>query len=173
VSSTSAQLVRSDRVGVYSLNGTYEKIISRIPFPLLAARYGDLWLRQDGSVGYNKVKSHDENWTTRIDGIVAETVSMGQALHCYQGMSPKRLLAMTVDGRRYLVLFTGITHFLSGTESVIAKVPGVHHAGALAVGVKAAFQNRGEGERAVEARKIWLSVLSGELSPAELPPLVP
>jgi len=165
----SAQLIRSDRVGLYSLNGAYEKIVSRIPLPLLSARYGNLWLRQDGSVGYNKAKSYDENWTTHVRSMTVEPVSLGQALHCYQGVSPKRLLAMTVDDRRYLVLFTGITHFLSSGETVIAHIPGVHHVGALAVGTKSAFQNRGGGKRAVEARNAWQSVVSGATAPAQLP----
>jgi hypothetical protein len=165
----SAQLIRCDRVGLYSLNGAYEKIVSRIPLPLLSARYGDLWLRQDGSAGYNKVKGYDDNWTTHIRAMTVEAVSLGQALHCYQGVSPKRLLAMSLDDRRYLVLFTGITHFLSRGETVVAHIPGVHHAGALAVGAKSAFQNRGDGKRAVEARNTWLSVVSGALAPAELP----
>jgi hypothetical protein len=166
---SSAQLIRSDRVGLYSLNGAYEKLVSLIPLPLLSARYGDLSLRQDGTVTYEKVKSYDENWSTHIRGMSAEPVSLGQALHCYQGVSPKRLLAMTVDDRRYLVLFTGVTHFISGGEKLIAHIPGVHHAGALAVGTKSAFQNRGGGKRAVEARNAWLSVLSGAAAPDQLP----
>lgn len=163
----STELIRSDRVGLYSLNGTYEKIVSRIPLPLLSARYGDLWLSRDGSVGYNKVKRYDDSWTTHVHAMTVEPVSLGQALHCYQGVSPKRLLAMTIDDRRYLVLFTGITHFLSSGERVVAHIPGVHHVGALAVEAKSAIQNRGGAKRAVEARNAWLSVVGGAVPSAE------
>lgn len=171
MSDVSAPLVRSDRVGLYSLNGTYEKLVSLIPFPLLTALYGDLWLRRDGSVGYVKVSSYDNNWNTHIDAMTAEAVSFGQALHCYKGVSPKYLLAMTVDDRRYLVLFTGVTHFITGAEKVIAHIPGVHHVGAIAVEAKNAFNNRGAAKRAVEARNTWLSVVSGQLDPATLAPI--
>ena len=54
-----------------------------------------------------------------------------------------RSMEIAFGSNRYLVVFTGITHFRSAADKLIAKVPGVHHAGAMIVEAKSLYKNHG------------------------------
>src|SRR5262245_10103924 len=127
------KIVRSDRIGLYSRNNPYDKALSHVPVPLMAATYGGLLLAEDGSVAFAKVSWYDQEWTSHIDQMSAADVSLLQAMSCYQGVSPKLLLDVSAGERKFYVLFTGIVRFNTKTENLFAKIPGVHHTGAFAV----------------------------------------
>jgi hypothetical protein len=158
------RIVRNDRVGLYKLG-----LLSNVPLPLISPSYGDMWLDSSGRLGVNMVKRYNAALAMSLAEVSeAREATLLEAIHCYQGAAPSRMIHVNLAGTRYLVLFLGITHFLSRGENVIAKVPGVHHAGAFAVGVKSAIDNRGAKGRALAARRIWLSVLKGEVRPSDL-----
>jgi hypothetical protein len=161
--------VRDDRVGIYKLG-----VLAYVPMPLTSASYYDLWLTTDGIIGVDKVKSYQSDWPAKSIRDISEVREVGfrEALTCYQGVMPSRMLHVRVHDQRYLILFTGITHFLSKSEKLIGHVPGVHHVGALLVEAKSNFNNRGSKARAIEARDVWFRVLTGQVNPSELPPLV-
>jgi hypothetical protein len=159
------KLVRRDRVGLFE-----QGLVSKIPLPLNAATYGDLWLTSSGQIGFSKVKWYNEDWQVSIaDVSEVRPATFAEALSCYQGVAPSRLLRAKLGDKRYLVLFLGITHFLSASEKAVGHVPGAHHAGAVAVQAKSVFDNRGAKKRAIEARDTWLRVLTRRVDPATLP----
>lgn len=161
------RIVRNDRVGLFKLG-----LVSNIPLPLTSAAFGDMWLTSGGALGVTMVRRYNKDLAMTLANVSeAREATLADAIRCYQGLAPGRMIHVNMAGTRYLVLFTGTTHFLSRAESLAAKVPGVHHAGAIAVGIKSAIDNRGSGSRAREARAIWLRVLTGEAVPASLPDL--
>jgi hypothetical protein len=153
---SNGNLVRSDRVGLYVRSGWEGKL------PIWAPEFGDLWLTDTGRVGFTRINWMGTSWETTLAEISdVAAVSRGTALRCYQGQIPNRLIDLTVNGKRYLVFFTGIVTFRSTAENLIAHIPGVHHAGAIAVGLKSGWDNRGTGERGRDARQAWWDLLTG------------
>jgi hypothetical protein len=156
-------LVRSDRVGLYVRSGWEGKM------PIWAPEYGDLWLTHTGRVGFTRVNWMGTNWETTLPEISdVREVSRATALRCYQGAIPRRLIEMTANNKRYIVFFTGIVKFRSKAENLIAHIPGVHHAGALAVELKSGWDNRGTGERGRDARQAWWDLLTSQTNRHEL-----
>jgi hypothetical protein len=161
------RLVRRDRVGLFD-----DAFMAKIPFPLNAATYGDLWLTDSGVVGFSKVKWYAKDWAfplAQVSEVRAGT--MRDALSCYQGVAPKRLIHAKFGSKRYFVLFLGITHFMSKTDKAISHIPDVHGAGGVIAQGKSAWDNRGAKARALEARDVWLRVLTNNVPPSSLPEL--
>ena len=81
-----------------------------------------------------------------------------------------RSMEIAFGSSRYLVVFTGIVQFRSTADKLIAKVPGVHHAGAMIVEAKSLYKNRGTRQRAIEAMHSWQEILKNEeILAADLP----
>lgn len=78
------------------------------------------------------------------------------------GIYYDRSMEIAFGSSRYLVVFTGIVHFRSTADKLIAKVPGVHHAGAMIVDAKSLYKNKGTKQRAIEAMRSWQEILKPE-----------
>ena len=154
-----SSLVRSDRVGIRSRTGVGAK-----PWGWLATSisYGDLWLTESGEMGFAKVKWYDQDWRTHISAVTANEIPKEAAYRTGAAMYYDRSMEITFDSSRYLVVFTGIVHFRSTADKLIAKVPGVHHAGAMIVEAKSLHKNRGTKQRAIEAMRSWLEILNNK-----------
>lgn len=158
------KLIRSDRIGLYTRSGWEGKM------PWLTPEYGDVWLTDTARVGFVKTKWWGTDWDTTLGEITdVSEVSRRTALRCYQGAFPDRLIAFTANDTRYIAFFTGIIKFQSTTEKVIAHIPGVHHAGALAVGLKSGWDNRGTADRGRAAREAWMDVLTRRVDLPQIP----
>jgi hypothetical protein len=160
-------LVRSDRVGIRSRTGTGAK-----PWGWLVTSisYGDLWLAESGEMGFAKVKWYDQDWRTRVTDVTAYEVPKEAAYRTGAGMYYDRSMEIAFGSSRYLVVFTGIVQFRSTADKLIAKVPGVHHAGAMIGEAKSLYKNRGTRQRAIEAMHSWQEILKNEeILAADLP----
>lgn len=155
-------LVRSDRVGIRSRTGIGARSWGWL---VTSVSYGDLWLTESGEMGFAKVKWYDQDWGTHINDVTAYTIPKEVAYRTGAGMYYDRSMEIAFGSNRYLVVFTGITHFRSTTDKLIAKVPGVHHAGAMIVEAKSLYKNRGTKERAIEAMHSWRKVLNNKEIP--------
>jgi hypothetical protein len=175
-------LVRHDRVGIWPLFGWRSKLPVWLP-PI----YGDLWLSQTGQAGFIRVSSglsyaspywtgakRRGGWETSLADMTAQPVGWRAAFRSnpYARIMRRRFIELHVSGQRYILMFTGISHFLSGSEKLIARVPGVHHAGTFLVVTKAMVVNRGSRRRALAARQVWTDVINGAVRPDELPLIV-
>jgi hypothetical protein len=56
-------LVRIDRVGLFTRSGLEGKL------PLIFAEYGDLWLKNDGKIGYFKTAWYGKNWQSTLSDV--------------------------------------------------------------------------------------------------------
>lgn len=141
-------------------------------FPLQGPACGDLWLTVDGRLGYSRVNwMSGVSWDTTVSEV--EDVSrVGPGIYAWCGeLRHSASLEADLAGQRYLIHFTGITAFMSRADRLIWSIPGVQHAGALLVGTKSAYQNRGAKARGREALEAWLSVLEGSSAASDLPRL--
>jgi hypothetical protein len=161
----SGQVLRSDRIGLYIRYGWEGKL------PIWTPEYGDFWVTDAGELGFTRVSWTGTSWSSTLPDVtdVCE-VSRRTSLRCSRGAAPDRLVDFCVEDRRYTAFFTGIVRFRSGIENVVAHIPGVHHAGAIAVGIKSGWDNRGTADRGREARRIWWGLLTGATQPAQLDP---
>jgi hypothetical protein len=158
--SEGSTLIRRDRIGIYAGSGWESKV------PLLGADYGDIWLADDGQVGFFKTAWYGENWQTTLNEIHSvREVSRATALRCYQGMFPDRMIDISFSDKRLLLSFTGIIKFKTTADNLISHIPGVHHLGAAVVDLKSGWANRGTGPRAREAREFWWKTLTGRTVP--------
>lgn len=150
-------LVRVDRVAAFDGVGRYGRLMRRSHIPLMAPTYGDLWLAKNGRLGFQPVASYEKPWEADLRDCNTYTVTLLEILHCYHGNRPSQ--AIRLSGSSSLdcyIYFTGITHLMSGAERLMSKVPGVHHAGSILVGLKSQLDNRGQKGRALAAREFWL-----------------
>ena len=150
-------LVRSDRVGIRSRTGVGAK-----PWGWLVTSisYGDLWLSESGDMGFAKVKWYDQNWRTHISDVTTYEILKEASYRIGAGMHYDRSMEIAFGSSRYLIIFTGIVHFRSTADSLLAKVPGVHHAGAMFVEAKSQYKNRGTKQRAIDAKHSWWEILN-------------
>jgi hypothetical protein len=160
-------LVRCDRVGLYDRYGAWRY------FPMQGPTYGDLWLTCDGRIGYSRVSwMSGESWDMPLSDV--ENVSrVGANIYpwCAQ-LWPSTSFEADFSGKRRLVFFTGITVFMSKTDKLVSKIPGVHHAGAAVVAAKSAIQNRGSKARGKAVLEAWLKVLDGSVAARDYPHLI-
>lgn len=159
-------LVRCDRTGLYDRYGMWRY------FPQQGPIYGDLWLTYDGRLGYTKVSRMGSGWDMTLSDVNHVSRVDASAYFWCNGLRPDMSLEADFGGKRRLVYFTGITIFMSQAEKLLSHVPGIHHAGALVIGVKSAVQNRDwriQGKAALEA---WLKILDGSTEPSDYPRLV-
>jgi hypothetical protein len=150
-------LVRSDRMGIRSRTGVGARSWGWLA---TSVSYGDLWLTESGEMGFAKVKWYDQDWRTHISDVTVREIPKEAAYRTGVGMYYDRSLEISFGPNRYLVVFTGIVHFRSTADKLIAKVPGVHHAGAMIVEAKSLYKNRGTKERAIEAMHSWREILT-------------
>lgn len=157
--------IRCDRVALSKTNG-WEGAIAWLG----SSDYGDLWVTRSGRVGYSKTKWYNDDWATTLSEITdVRAVSRGTGLRYGQGAMPSRLLQFSAGSDTFIVRFTGLTSFLSTSEKLISHIPGVHHVGALIVDTKKAWENRGSGARAEEARQAWWDLLHDSAALENLP----
>jgi hypothetical protein len=121
-------------------------------------------------MGFAKVKWYDQDWRTRVTDVTAYEVPKEAAYRTGAGKYYDRSMEIAFGSSRYLVVFTGIVQFRSTADKLIAKVPGVHHAGAMIVEAKSLYKNRGTRQRAIEAMHSWQEILKNEeILAADLP----
>jgi hypothetical protein len=159
-------LVRCDRVGIYDRYGVWRYV------PLQGPAYGDLWLTADGHLGYSRVNwMNGISWDTTVSE-VKDVSRVGAGIYAWCS-ELRHTVSLEADfaGQRYLIYFTGITAFMSRADRLISSIPGVQHAGALLVGTKSTYQNRGAKARGKEALEVWLKVLEGSCAASDLPRL--
>jgi hypothetical protein len=160
-------LIRIDRVGYYHRYGAWRR------FPMQGPTYGDLWLTYDGRVGFLGVGGlmHTDAWDTQLSQIQdVSPAGKWVSFWCTEAM-PNTSFEVVFAGKREVINFLGIQKFLSSGDKWIARIPGVHGAGAAAVGLKSYYQNRDAGKRAKQALEEWLAILDGSVNIAQLPRL--
>ena len=128
-----------------------------------------LWLTESGEMGFTKTKWYDQDWRTHVNDVTVSQIRREAPYRTGAGMYYDRSIEIAFGSSRYLVVFTGIVHLLSTTDKLIAKVPGVHHAGAVCVEAKSLYQNRGAKQRAIDAMHAWHETLNMKSMPADLP----
>lgn len=154
-----ATLVRCDRVGIRSRTGVGAKPWG---WAITSISYGDIWLTESGEMGFAKAKWYDQDWRTRVSDVTAYEVPREAAYRTGAGMYYDRSMEIAFGSSGYLVVFTGVVHFRSTADKLVAKVPGVHHAGAMIVEAKSLYKNRGTRQRAIEAMHSWQEILKHE-----------
>lgn len=160
------QLVRRDRVALFE-----QRDLARGPIPLAVATYGDLSLKTNGDIAYSKASSYDSEWQTAVADVSdVHTIGWREAMNCYKGMPPSRVLHAKFLDTRYLVGFTGIVQSTWVAEKAISDISRGRF-GAPAVKPKSAFHIRSNKGRAMACRDLWLRVLTGELSASDLTPI--
>jgi hypothetical protein len=152
-------LIRSDRVGIRSRAGVGAKSWGWL---VTSISYGDLWLTESGEMGFAKVKWYDQDWRTHVSDVEAHKIPKEAAYRTGAGMYYDRSMEIAFGSSCYLIVFTGIVHFRSTSDKLLAKVPGVHHAGAMIVDAKSLYKNKGTKQRAIEAMHSWWEILDNK-----------
>ena len=162
------ELVRTDRISIRSVTGIGGKSWG---FMLQGPDIGDLWLSKTGEIGFSKTSWYSSDWQTTVSDVTVYDVSKGRSLKHGAGAFPERVIEISFESSRYLIMFTGIVEFRSTADNIMSKVPGVHHAGAAIIDAKSVYKNRGSKDRAQAAREFWWKILNKEISPMALPTL--
>jgi hypothetical protein len=160
-------LVRLDRVGYYHRYGAWRY------FPQQGPTYGDLWLTYDGRVGFIGVGGlmNTDAWEAELANIGRVSPATNSIRLWTAGALPCTSFEADVNDKSEMISWLGIKVFLSEGDKWVARIPGVHGAGDVAVQMKSLYQNRGARARAEQACKDWLAILDRSVDAAQLPRL--
>ena len=121
--------------------------------------HGDLVLTRDGMIAFLSVYKSDTPWACQLDDLRDVTFSVPKG----------RGFVATIQGKQRVIVFTGITRFLSKTDSLLGHVPfGV---GGLYEITRMLATNPHPSKNADAAAKVWRDVLERKVRPDQLPVL--